>query len=388
MTRRIVQLAAIAAFTALSVASLSFAQEPVSPQRDATQGVESGTEVTIDDALAQSESGATIPLSRYSFSGSRGSYKGVLVGGNPWNPKPATINAVWIPLIIQIKKSDGTVVTFDPTAPDSCDPNDTSPAIRFLFSPLVLPANLIFNGVSVGAFQYIDGFMQAEFWNETGGSSSYSNFITWVDGAPVSFPLVSSSDGTVTGTGCNEEGYISKSFFSSTMKGSIIPSLQAAGVISPAKFAFFLTKNVQTASTLSPSPSGIGAGAHFAGGSPVQTWAWARYNETSDVSTASHEVGEWMNDPLVTNSTPAWGDEGEIKFPNCSSKFEVGDPLNHKNVLLKSVLSPYEYHVQELAFFSWFYNAKSAASIGAGGKFSSHGKFTGPSKACPPGGTY
>ena len=95
-----------------------------------------------------------------------------------------------------------------------------------------------------------------------------------------------------------------------------------------------------------------------------------------------------MNDPLGSNLTPPWGAEGEIKSPNCSSKFEVGDPLNGKAVLLKNAFGTYTYHVQELAFFSWFYDAKGAASVGAGGKFSSNGTFTGPSKNCPPGGTY
>jgi hypothetical protein len=379
---QIAPFAAIAAFAALSVATLSFAQEPVSPQLDSNQGVGSLTEVTIDDALSQSASGATIPLSQYTFSGSRGDYKVVLVGGDPKNPKPVTINAVLIPLIIPVTKSDGkTVVKFDPTAPDSCD-NGAVPVFRFIFSPLVLPAYLTFNGVSVGTTQYIDGFMKAEFWKETGGSSSYSNFINWNLVSPVSFPLVDPSHGTVSDPGCSkggEKAVISESLFESTMTGSIIPSLQAAGVISPTKFAFFLVKHVTTAKT----SGGIIGGKHYHTGSPVQTWARAPYNAVSDVELASHEIGEWMNDPLGNNPTPAWGYIGEDN--RCASTFEVGDPLNFQTVLLKSVLSPYNYHVQELAFFSWFFDAEFATSLGAGGKFSSNGTFTGPSKPCKPG---
>jgi hypothetical protein len=44
--------------------------------------------------------------------------------------------------------------------------------------------------------------------------------------------------------------------------------------------------------------------------------------------------------------------------------------------------------LQELAFFSWYFNAHTTPSLGEGGKFSSNGTFGGPSKTCPPGGTY
>ena len=48
----------------------------------------------------------------------------------------------------------------------------------------------------------------------------------------------------------------------------------------------------------------------------------------------------------------------------------------------------FTYLPQEFAYFSWFFNDPSTPSLGAGGIFSSDGTFTGPSKACPPGGTY
>jgi hypothetical protein len=41
----------------------------------------------------------------------------------------------------------------------------------------------------------------------------------------------------------------------------------------------------------------------------------------------------------------------------------------------------YTYHLQELAFFSWFYH--QSPSIGAGGKYSNNGTFTTFAAACP-----
>ena len=42
----------------------------------------------------------------------------------------------------------------------------------------------------------------------------------------------------------------------------------------------------------------------------------------------------------------------------------------------------YAYHVQELAFFSWFFGEPS---LGAGGLFSNNGSFTRNALPCPPG---
>jgi hypothetical protein len=65
----------------------------------------------------------------------------------------------------------------------------------------------------------------------------------------------------------------------------------------------------------------------------------------------------------------------------------VGDPLNGRGVPVITV-NNYPYNVQELTFFSWFFDVPGDTSLGAGGVFSSNGSFTGPSKACLPGGSY
>jgi hypothetical protein len=104
-----------------------------------------------------------------------------------------------------------------------------------------------------------------------------------------------------------------------------------------------------------------------------------------DISGPTHEIGEWMNDPLANNLTPAWGHIGQVS--GCQGNFEVGDPLTGTNMPVIK-MSGYNYHVQELAFFSWYFNSGTIPSIGAGGKFSGNGTFKGPSQPCPPGGTF
>ena len=382
----------LAAFTLLFTATQSFAQEPVSPPAE----VESWTGGTLDDAVFQSAAGTTIPMSAYTIEGKDGTfYHGMIVGPSPLdpNPKSVTIHGVLIPLIVEFTSANGAVTKFDPTEPNNCD-GGYSAEYRFRNSPLVVDSPLTFNGVSVGDLQYINGFMRAEFWRLYGQSPGYSIPISWSFASAVTFPavvppgfgIIQGTDSCIQGgTVSQERGIVLQSFFGSLMKGTIIPALQAAGVISPTKFAFFLTKNVVTAKTLTPTVSGIFGGQHYATGSPAQTWARAAYTIGGDVKTASHEIGEWMNDPLVNNKTPLWGGIGEF-LNGCSGILEVGDPRNGISMPIIK-MNGHKYHVQELAYFSWFFAAPTFPSFGVGG-FSSNGTLQGPAKPCPPGGTY
>jgi hypothetical protein len=194
----------------------------------------------------------------------------------------------------------------------------------------------------------------------------------------------------VEGSGCNKLGIVSKANLDAQLK-VIMPLLQISGVIATNKFVVFLMKNVVGSSATPPTTSKCCIGGyHGAFGSPAQTYSPMDYDTTGrfaahDIGIASHEIGEWANDPLGNNPTPAWGGIGQVS--GCQGNFEVGDPLSGTSMPVIT-LSGYDYHPQELAFFSWFFNAETAASVGAGGKFSGHGTFKGPSKDCPPGGTF
>jgi hypothetical protein len=336
----------------------------------------------------------TVPLSNYTMvdASDGATYSGVLVGGNPFGATaPFSIDAVLIPMIIDVLQPDGTIVAFDPTAPNSCDPEGLPVVYRFQQSPLVVATDLKFNGVDVGKAQYIDGFMRAQFWNAPHHNrSSYTNHLNWSFPSAIAFPVLDSRNSVIQNPGtCNEVAVILGDVFNSWIETYFIPELQKAKVISPTQFAFFLTKNVVTANTLSPV-TGIKGGAHRSVGSPAQTWA--RAASGGDINTASHEIAEWMNDPFLTNKAPSWGYIGEDKT-GCSRAVEVGDPTNGTRAPSISTDLVYYYNPQELTFFSWFFTPDGAPSWGAGGKFSSNGKFTGPSKLCnsldpSSGGTY
>jgi hypothetical protein len=345
------------------------------------------TEGSHTKALNQSAALATIPMSSYSITASKdgNSYSGTIVGGSPWASTLVTtqLNAVVVPLNISIGTS-----TFNPSTSDSCD--STSTVSSFDLSPLVVATGISFNGVTLTA-QYIDGFRQAEFATLV-ASSGYSNPISYTIASPY---VVSSSvvgrNGTTYSSGCSLLGILSYSWLNSYLTKTVMPSLKNSGVISPTSFVIFLMKNVVESTSTRPSVRNCCIlGYHGATGSPVQTYSPVDWDTTGlfganvhDAAIAAHEIGEWMDDPLGMNPTPAWGGVGQVS--SCQTNLEVGDPLSGTDMPLIN-----GYHLQELAFFSWYYNSPTdaAGSLGTADEFSSNGTFSGPSKACPPGGTY
>jgi hypothetical protein len=119
-------------------------------------------------------------------------------------------------------------------------------------------------------------------------------------------------------------------------------------------------------------------GFHGAFGNPVQTYSPSEYDTSrafsggiTDASILAHEVGEWMDDPTGNNPTPRWGHIGQVS--GCQSNLEVGDPLTGINIPPLMMPNGITYHLQELAFFSWFY--RDDPSIGVNGWYSDNGTF-------------
>ena len=91
---------------------------------------------------------------------------------------------------------------------------------------------------------------------------------------------------------------------------------------------------------------------------------------SSDTSIASHEVAEFVNDPYIINQTPAWGHTGQVA--GCQGNLEVGDPLTGNEFPRIVGSNGITYHLQELAFFSWFFGNPS---LGIHGWDSDNGTF-------------
>jgi hypothetical protein len=361
-------------------------------------------EGSVADALAAAAAGTTIPMASYSFTATKDglTYTDVIVGSSPFaTKKPTTkINVLIIPVIVEIGST-----TFDPTVDDTCIAPNITPLAAFQQSPIL--QKVVFdggsgsghaskiNGVNVGKATYPDAFRRAEFWKDVKGTKYHTDFVvtTLSPWTITASEVQSLGGGSVLSSSCAQLGVLPTNSFQLYIQNTVIPGIPA---ITPTTFPLFLMKDVvTTTSSALNCLSFCEIGYHAAFGSPVQTYAVSEYDSTknfwnapgiTNISILAHEVGEWMDDPLVTNATPAWGNIGQVS--GCQTNWEVGDPLTGTDFPAITMSNGVTYDPQELAFWSWYYNAEHTASIGAGGKFSSNGIFGGPSKACPPGGTY
>jgi hypothetical protein len=73
------------------------------------------------------------------------------------------------------------------------------------------------------------------------------------------------------------------------------------------------------------------------------------------LSPFSHELAEWLTDPLVTNAVPKWT-QPDVPQYGCSSLLEVGDPLIGKNVAVGTQV------YQDEAYLPFFSRPKTSMS--------------------------
>jgi hypothetical protein len=368
------------------------------PAYTAVQPAGEGTPAAIKAMAASS----TLPLWTFNVKSSRdgNNYTGVMVGTNPFSggdgQTPVTTQIV--PLIIVTHKvgvslnSKGILSTvlgktvFDPLAADnSClsAPNNV-PLTLVQQSPMIQSATFTMGGTTVGDTQYIDAFQRANFWQQIGPDYH----VTLAPVQTLSPIVVDIPAGTglaispsVFGN-CGPLGIVNYFSFSQLLNNSLLPALRSQGV-NPSTFPIFLMYNVVMSIG---RPTNLNQccilgfhGAHSKGVStPAQTFSPLDFDTTglfgpgiSDTAIMAHEVGEWLDDPLGNNPTPAWGHTGQVG--GCQGNLEVGDPLTGTGIPPVTMSNGFTYHLQELAFFSWFYGAPS---VGVNGWFSDNGTFT------------
>jgi len=366
------------------VATLSSAQTPVNP---ATQQRKPKFKVmhmkngrALIPAIRQQASiGATIPLWTYSLTSpfDNLNYSGQMVGRSPFfhGYRSTTIPSYLIP--VKLTFSDGTVL--DPTTSNVCLGDTTVNVVKN--SPVFQPTDWIMNGVDVGTAQYIDGFQRANFWSKVSvAGNNYHNSLA-LNTLGVLSVGVPAADGGATAFFC-DEGQIDINWWDALVENTILPSLASKGV-GPTNVPIFLFDSVEMCDTFAAGQCGI-LGYHnaYTPGGVLQTYSVSDFDNSGlyggDISILTHEIGEWMDDPLTTNPTPAWGNIGQVT--GCQNNLEVGDPLTG-TFFPPVTLGNFSYDPQELVFFSWFF--RQSPSIGAGGAFSNNGSFNTSPPSCP-----
>ncbi len=336
---------------------------------------------SLEQALAESQAGQTIPLWQYKAMGLYGRYTGSIVGRKYDTPSgdgsgvtkiPIDIIPVIVDFVAYINGKKVLFAEFDPTQQNQLDPCSPNPPPLTLVqnSPLFQDAPMVWGGTDLGTTQYIDAQLRGEFWwvAQAAAEPWHNKFqVTNINAVRLQVPYPYWALGISKATGC-KVGKIYYFWLDSALKRQI-RSLRNQGV-GPTNIPLFLTYNVYAWA------GGDIGGYHSAYGSPMQVYTMAAfdtsgyYGATSqDTSILSHELGELVNDPTGFNYTPSWGRVGQVK--GCQSNFEVGDPTTG-NPNLAVALNGYTYHLQELAFFSWFFRSPN---WGVNGWYSSNNKL-------------
>jgi hypothetical protein len=328
-------------------------------------------------------------------------YTGVMVGTSPFNhgSGQTSVATQIVPIIFKthtigtILRQNGIVATtpgdttFDSTVPDpAClGARNNNPLRLFQQSPIFQAADFNYGGTDVGRTQTTDAFQRASFWRVIDHANYHVKLGPITTFAPivVDVPAASGLALATTSLGppafCAPMAIVDANFFDLFINNNILPALAPHGVNHGTFPIFFLYNAVMSAG----DPRDVAnncciLGYHGIGNNdPTQTYSPMNFDSTGlfgvgglDIATATHEVGEWMDDPFGNNPTPPWGHTGQV--PGCQSNLEVADPLSGTEAPRIIMSNGYTYHLQEMAFFSWFYSARS---VGIGGWFSNNGTF-------------
>jgi hypothetical protein len=327
-------------------------------------------------------------------------YTGVMVGTNPFDEGSGhtRVSTQIIPIIFKTH-TVGTAVdakgiiattpgntTFNPTIPDrAClGSRNNNPLRLFRQSPILKPADFNYGGTDVGFTQTTDAFQRANFWKVIDREDYHvtldpiTNFNPFVLDVPAASGLALATTSLGSPAFCAPMGIVDANLFDLFLNNTVLPALARHGVNHGTFPIFFLYNAVLSDGDPTNLNNCCFLGYHGTGSSdPTQTYSPMDFDSTGlfgisglDTATASHEVAEWMDDPFGNNPTPAWGHTGQV--PGCQGNLEVGDPLSGTEAPRIVMPNGFTYHLQELAFFSWFYSARS---VGLGGWFSDNGTF-------------
>jgi hypothetical protein len=252
-------------------------------------------------------------------------------------------------------------------------------------SPIFQPNAFTFGPTAVGDTQYVDAFQRGNFWQAVGGTGYHTLLNGHVlPAVTVNLPGKQGLAGTFGGS-CGPLAIVDFDVMIHQVFNKLLVSEGAN--IDSSKFPIFLFYNTVMATNSSGGSNCCILGFHNAVTQPaavapdkaarVQTYAFIDFEASGafipsihDTSIAAHEVGEWMDDPFGNNPTPAWGHTGQVGA--CQGNLEVGDPLTATNIPPVTGANGFTYHLQEMAFFSWFYGAPS---IAVNGWFSNNNTF-------------
>jgi len=331
--------------------------------------------------------GTSVPMWNYNILSpiDSNTYSGDMIGRDPgFNAHGHTTTNVSFYLVPLILKFPSSGPVFDPTTANSCNKDNSGNPQSSLFfvrnSPEFVASPLTINGVNEGTVQYTDAFQKGNFHSIPPGKTlnnlpyHYSFTLTVTAAQTINVPT-SWNPGTMANN-CGTEGFVAIESLDPYLQNTAIPA-SGAGTNS---VVMFLVDSIYETMGGKPFSAGYHSAFFPGGGTIPQVYGISEWDSAAgtafvggnaDLDILGHEIGELTDDPLGTNSTPAWGHIGQVT--GCQADLEVGDPLT--GTLFPGItMSNFTYHPQELTFFDWFFRV--TPSRGAGGKYSDNGTFT------------
>ena len=273
-----------------------------------------------------------------SFTSGGHQYNYVMVGNDPSTGRAAIITTYLVPVKIVLS----TGQSFDPF-----QGGPFSPVAMTLRSPIFdTTTTYTQGGVNVGTTQYVDAYQRANFWSTVQSEPGYHVLLggptAQIGILPELTLNVPAADGHIGTPFGYQVGEVDINYFDA----QISAYMTAHSQINPSNVPIFITGNVY----LTEGGCCIG-GYHSANG--PQTYMHFDYDNhpgvfSQDVSALSHEVGEWMDDPLTNggNGSPC-------------GILENGDPLEggstgHPYGTWQYPLHNFTYNLQDLVFLRYF----------------------------------
>jgi hypothetical protein len=346
MKSRFASLALLATSVAALTAFSASADQSVRPILDKFPGRHAYHAVT-DKIVKARKPGAAMVTWNGSFTDHHGVNRHfVMIGPDPKSSNATTTIPFEVVPVIFTYPSFGKM-KFNPKK--DTYPDGETVLKNFLNSPLI-NSDIDFKsgGQDLGNTQYINAYQRGNFWGY--GVQKNPNYNVVLGSPTVLKPLKIS---VAAGQGVVEKNPFGPSQIGTygfgAMDAQINSYISKHSEITPDQFVFFVSHNI----FLTSGGCCIGGYHYSTSQSPTsQSYGYTTLvtdvgSFSQDVSAASHEIGEWMDDPYPGNNVVGCGD---------NSWLENGDPLegraNFGGIPYKD--HGFTYNLQDLVYIDYF----------------------------------
>jgi hypothetical protein len=213
------------------------------------------------------------------------------------------------------------------------------------------------NGTDLGTTQYEDAFQRGNFWGQVSAAPGYHVLLGAPKVGPLQTIVVPAADGHVATEFGVKVGLADINWFDATVIQPFITKY--AKYITPSTIPIFMTYDVY----LTQGGGCCIGGYHGSTGSAAAPIAYSHFTYigtpgafSQDVGALSHELGEFVDDPLVVNTNGN---------PVQCGILEVGDPeevfSNYGD--FEYTFNGFTYSLQDLTYLEYF-GAPNTTSVG------------------------